>query len=64
MKLPEFMGHGGENHMGLMIQQKNSFSLLSSTYVSASVRKEYPISVFSVFNCEKTNGADSFFPPM
>ena len=35
-----------------------------STYVSAAVRKVYPISVFSVFNCEKSNGADSFFPPM
>ena len=33
-------------------------------YVSTAVRKVYPILVFSVFNCEKTNGADSFFPPM
>jgi len=39
-----------------MIEQ-NYFLLLSSTYVSTAVRKVYPISVFSVFNCgKKTNG--------
>ena len=47
-----------------MIEQKILFLLSSSTFVSTAVRKVYPISVFSVFNSEKKNVADSFFPLM
>ena len=58
----EINGPWGKNHKGLMIGH-NFFSLSSYTYVFAAVRKVHPVFVFSVFKCEKTNGADSFFPP-
>ena len=59
-----WMGYHGSVPLYIRVSWLKCFLLSSSTYLSNAVRKVYPISIFSVFNCEKTNDADSFFPPM